>query len=294
MRYILFIFMLVPIIGTGQMLLNPKGEVLEDLPFFNPEFVKEHKVKSFRGYYATKFDHDIIRPNEDSFVYEFDRLGQLVRKYKITMGDTLLSTYIYDYRGNVLIHRETNKFGYHEKRYRYDNQNRVVEMELRRDRYAKMNKLAFELDEKHTVAVEQYEYIPLEGNNYKKVCYNGSGRVYRLEFYYFDKENRLVKIESSLHNGSGRSEINYFYDENGFVEEVKTISRASGTHTNRKLFSYDDGGNVLSRHVYRNDKLVNEQQIVYFEDTGLLKAILTREDEESMITILQFKQYRNF
>lgn len=283
-----------PAFGFSQMLLNPYGQVLEDMPFFNASFIKDHKVKSFRGTYATKYDHDVIRPNEDAFVYEFDRLGQLVRKYKIIKGDTLLSTYIYDYKGNVLIHRETNKFGYYERRYRYDNQNRITEMELRRDKNASMNKMSFELDAKHTVALEKYEYIPLEGNDYKKVCYNSSDRVYRIEFYYFDKLGRLSKKESSLHNGSGRSEMIYFYNKEGLIEEVKTISRASGTHINRKLFTYDEDGNVLSRMQYRNDKLTNEQQLVYFVDSGLLKAILTRENEESMITILQFKQYKNY
>lgn len=273
------------------MLMNPKGEVLEDMPFFNPDFIRKNKVKSFRGEYATKYDHDVIRPNDDAFAYEFDRLGQLVRKFKILKGDTLLSTYIYDYKGNVLIHRETNKWGYYERRYRYDNQDRVIEMELRRDQDTKMNKLSFELNEQHTIATEKYEYLTLEGLDYKKVCYNSAGRVYRIEFYYFDKEGRLSKLESALHNGSGRSEINYFYNGSGQVEEVKTISKASGTHVNRKLFAYDDDGNVLSRHVYRNEKLINEEQLVYFEDSKLLKAILSRVDEESMITILQFKHY---
>lgn len=294
MKRILVICLLFPIMGTSQMLLNPKGDVLEDMPFFNPEFIKKHNIKSFRGGYATKFDHDIIRPNNDAFVYEFDRLGQLVRKFKIHMGDTLLSTYIYDYKGNVIIHRETNKFGYYEHRYRYSSDNRLMEMELRRDKKSHMNKLAFELDEKHTVAHEKYEYIPLEGNDYKRVCYNSADRVYKIEFFYFDSQGRLIKKESALHNGSGRSEINYFYDDQGHVEEVKTISKASRTHTNRKIFTYDEEGNVMSRMMYRNDKVISEEQLVYFEDSKLLKAILSRAEEGSMITILQFTNYKNF
>ncbi|MBD3637815.1 MAG: hypothetical protein HUJ25_10710 [Crocinitomicaceae bacterium] len=281
-------------LSYGQMLLNYRGTVLEDMPFFNPEFIKKHQVKSFRGTYATKFDHDIIRPNSDSFVYEFDRLGQLVRKYKIKMGDTLLSTYIYDYRGNVLIHRETNKYGYYEYRYAYDKRDRVTEMEVRRDSRTTQNKLSFELDESSTVAIEKYEYIALEGLDYKKICYNGAGRVYRNEFYYFNEDGRLAKKESALHNGSGRSEVNYFYDAKGRVEEVKTISKATKTHIKKKLFAYDDEDNVLSRHIYRNDKLLSEEQLVYFEDSKLLKAIISREANQAMLTILQFRQYRNY
>lgn len=294
MKYFLIISILVPLFSSGQMLLNPKGEVLGDMPFFNPGFIKSHQVKSFRGNYATKFDNDIIRPNKDAFVYEFDRLGQLVRKFKILMGDTLLSTYIYNYKGNVLIHRESNKMGYYEHRYRYDDRNRIVKMELRRDKNSSHNKLSFELDENHTISTEKYEYIPLDGIDYKKICYNGADRVYRIEFYYFNDKEQLAKVESALHNGTNRKEVNYFYDEAGRIEEVKTISKASKTHKRKKIFTYDDKGNVLSRHSYRNDKLLSEDQLVYFDDSHLLKAVITREDQSGMLTILQFKSYRSY
>lgn len=276
------------------MLVNPKGEVLEDMPFFNAAFMRDQNVKSFRGNYSTKFDHDIIRPNDDSFVYEFDKLGQLVRKYKILLNDTLISTYQYDYRGNVVVHREKNKFGYHEHRFKYDDRDRMIEMELRRDKVSNYNKLSFELQEENVVAIERYEYIPLEGIDYKKVCYNGAGRVYRIEFFYFNSDKKLSKVESALHNGTGRKEINYFYNEQGLIEEVKTISKASKKKQIRqKLFTYDEEGNVLSRMIYRNDELISEEQLVYFEDTKLLKAVISRTEENKLV-ILQFKSYRRF
>lgn len=289
------ICLLLPVLSYGQMLLNPKGEVLEDMPFFNAAYIKKYKIKSFRGTYATKYDNDIIRKNQDAFVYEFDKLGQLVRKYKILKGDTLLSTYIYDYRGNVLIHRETNKMGYYEHRYTYDSENRVTKMELRRDIETRQNKLSFELDESMTIAKETYEYIPLEGEkDYKKICYNGVGRVFRIEFYYFNEKGKLAKIESALHNGTNRVEVNYFYDNQGRVEEVKTIANSKKTHVNKKLFTYDEDDNVLSRHLYRNDQLLIEEQLIYFEDTKKLKAVISREANQAMLTILQFSSYRNY
>ena len=294
LRSIVVICLLLPVLSFGQMLLNPKGEVLEEMPFFNADFIRKHEVKSFRGSYATKFDHDIIRPNDDAFVYEFDRLGQLVRKYKIMKGDTLLSTYIYDYKGNVLIHRETNKMGYYEYRYAYDSENRMTEMEVRRDNKTAQNKLSFELDEKTTVAKEKYEYLELEGKDYKKMCYNSAGRIYRIEFYYFNDKGQLAKVESALHNGTGRTEVNYFYDNQGRVEEVQTISKSSKTNVKRKLFTYDEDGNVLSRHIYRNDQLIMEEQLVYDEETKLLNAVISREAEQPMLTILEFKSYRKF
>lgn len=276
------------------MVINPKGEVLENTPFFNAEFVKEKNVKSMRGNYATKYDMDIIRPNEDAYVYEFDRLGQMVRQYKIHLGDTLINTYQYDYKGNIMVHRESNKFGYHEYRYKYDQQNRMTEMEMRRDKVSNYNKLSFELDQNKIVSSEKYEYIPLDDGNYKRLCYNSADRIYRIEFYYFDKNGRLFKKESALHNGRNRTEVHFIYDKAGRIIELKSISKATTPIITKKIFEYDEKGDLLAKKVYRDDKIISEEQLVYFEDTGLLKAIISRGDEHNKLTILKFDRYRKF
>jgi len=288
------ILFFLPTLVFGQMLVNPKGEVLEDKPFFNIDFIQKNNSKRISGTYSTKFDRDIIRPSNNKYVYEFDRLGQLVRKYKLHSNDTLIATFLYDYKGNISMHRESNKFGFYEKRFKYDDRDRVIQMELRRDKNSSLNKLSFELDISTVVATERFEYIPLEGIDYKKVCYNSADRIYRIEFYYFNSDGFLAKKESALHNGTGRSEVIYFYNEKGQVEEVKTISKQSGTHTSKKIFEYDEYGNLFSRFVYRNDKLMTEEQLVYFEDNQKLKAIISREKATSMMTILKFTAYTVF
>ncbi|MEX1002531.1 MAG: hypothetical protein WDZ35_10495 [Crocinitomicaceae bacterium] len=291
-RVVLSILLLVPFFTSSQMLLNPKGEVLEEMPFFNPDFIKSLHIKSFRGTYATKFNQDIIRPNDDTFVYEFDRLGQLVRKYKIRLNDTLVTTYQYDYKGNVIVLRESNKYGFHEYRYKYDQRDRLIEMELRRDKKPVRNKLSFELDENTVVAKEKYEYLPLGEMDYKRLCYNQSGRIYKTEFYYFNDRELLAKKESALHNGNNRVEVNYFYNEQDKITEVKTRFISSEREDARKIFTYDEAGNVLSRHIYNGKQLLIEEQLVYKKEDNTLKAILSREANEAMITILQFKEYR--
>ena len=286
--------MLCTTIGWGQMIVNPKGEVLENTPFFNAEFVKSKNVRSIRGNYATKFDMDIIRPNEDAYVYEFDRLGQMVRQYKVHLGDTLINTYQYDYKGNITVHRESNKFGYHEYRYKYDQLNRLTEMELRRDKVSAYNKLSFELDQTKIVSTEKYEYIALDGKNYKRMCYNSAGRIYRIEFYYFDKKERLYKKESALHNGRNRMEVLYFYDKMNRIVELKTISKSTNPIITQKKFEYGENGELLSKKVFRDEKIISEEQLVYHEDTKLLKAIISRGAEHNKLTILKFDKYRKY
>ena len=292
MKFIFFILFLPALIVHAQMLENPRGEILEERPFFNPEFIKKHKIRSFRGNYSTKFNFDIIRPNNDVFVYQFDRLGQLVRKYKILKGDTLATSYQYDYKGNITLRRETNKFGFYEYRFWYDDRDRMTKMEIRREQEVDYNKFSFELDESTIIAVEKYEYISLGQLNYKRICYNKSGRIYKNEYYYFNEDGYLAKRETALHNGNNRVEENYFYDQKNRVTEVKTIFVSAGGRSERKIFEYDEMGNIISRKVYSGENIAQEDQLVYREKDNSLKAIISREAGESMLTILEFKLYR--
>ena len=278
----------------GQMVLNPSGEVLGNRPFFSAEFVKSHRIRSFRGNYSTKFDMDIIRPNEDAFVYEFDNLGQLTRQFKIHLKDTLINTYQYDYKGNIIMHRESNRLGYYEYRYKYDSKNRVIEEEVRRDKIYDHNKWSFELDKTTIVSTERYEYTELEGEDFKKVCYNSANRIYRIEFYYHDEKGRLSKKESAMHNGRGRIEVNYTYNKLNQLIQIETVAKKSNPIINIKAFEYDDQGNVLSKKEFRNDKILSEDQLVYHEETKELRAVISRGQESNKLTILKFDSYRHY
>ena len=276
------------------MLNNPSGEVLGNRPFFNPEFVKNQQIRSIRGNYSTKYDMDVIRPNEDVFVYEFDNLGQLVRQYKIHLKDTLINTYQYDYKGNIVMHRESNKLGYYEYRYKYDDQNRVIEKEVRRDKVYDYNKWSFELDKSAIISTEKFEYIQLTGKDFKKICYNSSNRIYRIEFYYHNLKGLLSKKESAMHNGRGRIEVNYKYNASGLLTEIESTAKKTSPIVTLKTFEYDQKGNVLSKKEFRNNKIFSEDQLVYNEDTKTLRAIISRGQESDKLTILKFDGYRHY
>lgn len=276
------------------MVINTSGEVLGNKPFFNADFVKNLNIRSFRGNYSTKFDLDVIRPNEDSFVYEFDNLGQLVRQYKIHMKDTLINTYQYDYMGNIVMHRESNKLGYYERRYKFDAQNRVIQEELRRDKVYDHNKWSFELEKSTVVSTEKFEYIELTGKDYKKICYNSANRVYRIEFYYYNQDGLLSKKESAMHNGRGRIEVNYEYNGLGQITQIESTAKRTTPIVTLKVFEYDDLGNVLSRKEFRNNKILSEDQLVYDEDSKMLKAVISRGEEANKLTILKFDNYRHY
>jgi len=276
----------------AQMIVNQNGEVFENKPFFNKDFIRKNGIKFIRGNYSTKFDMDVIRPNDDRFVYEFDKLGQLYRQYKIHLNDTLVSTYQYDYKGNILVHKESNRVGYYEYRYTYDEKSRITSLEVRRDYAAQQNKLSFDLDQTKIVSKETYEYESLEGNDYKLKAYNAAGRIYKVQFFYHNEDGQLIKMESALHNGRSRTKTSYSYNSTGQLISVKELSGKGFSIEEEKLFEYDEKGRLSAKKIYRNKKLQNEDQIVYQDDADKLRAIISRGDEKNKLTILKFDEYR--
>lgn len=279
-------------ISFSQMIVNQNGEVFENKPFFNKDFIQKHNIKFIRGNYSTKLDMDIIRPNDDRFVYEFDKLGQLYRQYKIHMNDTLVSTYQYDYKGNVLVHKESNRVGYYEYRYTYDQQGRITSLETRRDYLAQQNKLSFDLDQSKIIAKETYEYEQLEGIDYKLKAYNGSGRIYKVQYYYHNENGQLTEMESALHNGRSRTKKTYQYNENGQLISVTELSGKGFMSEEEKSFEYDEFGRLSAKKIYRNKKLLKEDQIVYQDNNDKLRAIISRGEAKNKLTILKFDEYR--
>lgn len=278
----------------GQMVVNTAGTVFENKPFFNKEFIKSNHIKFIKGNYATKLDMDIIRPNDDKFVYEFDKLGQLYRQYKIHLGDTLISTYQYDFKGNIVVHKESNRVGYYEYRYTYDDKNRMTSLEVRRDYTTQQNKLSFDLDQSKIISKERFVYEKLEGIDYKKVSYNSSDRIYKIQFFYHNEAGQLIEMESALHNGRNRTKTIYQYMQDGQIKSVKQLSGKGFSISEEKRFEYDEKRRLSAKKTFRNRRLIVEDQIVYQDDSDKLRAIISRGDEKNKLTILKFDEYRFF
>ena len=274
----------------AQMLDNSSGVLFSEDPKFNQSFIKRNKIKSVTGYYSTKADYDRIRPTNNIYVYEFNQKGQLIKDYKTYYGDTVVRMYDYNSSNQLIMLRQSDKFGFHAYHYSYDSLNRVISKEYRRDVNGRGSKINFTLDQSLSIYVETYKYEGNE-NQLKKSFYNNLGKLYKQAFYYTDDNGYLYKEESQTINGNARSEANYTYNESGYLREKTTQQQFGGKASTRIKFDYDAQNNILAQHYYRNGVYKTEFQIVYNSATLLLSALLARDIETNVITILKFSNY---
>ncbi len=294
MHFIKLLILSISISGFGQMLDNTNGKTLGETPFFNEDFVKRNKLKSMKGSYSTKADLDYIRGTKDVYYYEFNENGQLIKEYRTQYKDTIISHYTYNDEGQIAELRRSDNGGFYTYIYTYDESGRVLSKEYRRDLNKTGDKMNFQLDRTFSVNTEHFSYMDFDGMDYKKVFYNGIGKVYKEEFYYHNEFGNLKTQESRLKMGTGFSKTTYTYDFKGRVASKKEENQTTSKSVSEWRYEYDEFDNVLAQFYYRNNEYMTEHQIVYDESTYMLGAIILRDEPTNFVTILQFTEYTYF
>ncbi|MFK8038579.1 MAG: hypothetical protein AB8B74_09845 [Crocinitomicaceae bacterium] len=290
-RFLIFGFLVfIHAHGFGQMIDNSSGELFSEDPKFSADFIGRNKIKRIKGYYSTKADYDRIRPTNNVYIYEFNEQGQLIKDYKTYRRDTVVRTYSYNDQNKLSILRQSDQFGFHSYLYGYDSLGRLISKEYRRDVSKTGDKINFDIDQSLSVSTENYTY---EGNTkqLKQKYFNSLGKLYKFAFYYTNENGYLYREETQSINGNSRSETTFNYNVNGFLSE-KTAQKYLGKKiTTRIKFEYDTHNNLQAQHYYRNGVYKTEFQIVYSSQTMLLNALLARDIETNVITILKFSEY---
>jgi hypothetical protein len=278
-------------LACGQMLDNTNATAFEGRPEFVRAFMRNNNIYTIRGSFSTKADKDIIREGKDATYYKFNRFGELTFEYKTIYNDTLFTLYVYDERSNVIIKRNADKYGFQSHHYTYDNRNRIVRIDVRTEENKGQNIFLHVPDETHVTGTEKFEYVDLTETSYKKCYLNGSGIIYREEFFHFDEKNRLIRQEGYQKTGSGKSTVEMTYDQSGRLIEKKAESTVMGHYATKYTYEYDAWGNILSMKFYENETYKTEFQYVYDSDNKFLKAIIMRDAVSHLMTIVKYDLY---
>ena len=278
---------------SAQMLDYSNGELFSEDPKFNAKFIKQNRIKSIKGYYSTKADYDRIRPTNNVYVYEFNNQGLLVKDYKIIRRDTIVRGYKYDLKHNIIELLQSDQYGMHAYHFYYDSLNRIIKKEYRRNENKTGNRIDFKIGKSYIISAQTYSYENAEVG-LKKYYYNSLGKVYQTEFFYFDKNNYLYKQESRSLTGVGSAKTSYTYNSKGLLKEKVKETRLNKKNTSRLSIEYDNFDNIMAQHYYRNGAYKTEHQFVYNSSTLLLSALLSRDIETNVITILKFSNYTFF
>lgn len=272
------------------MLDNQFGNAFTDIPFFNETFILNNKLKALKGEYTFKKAGDIMRKTAYRCEYSFDNKGHLNSTFETRFNngskDTVHNIYEYNKENQLVLVRKKDHGGYQTVHYTLDSLGRIITIETRRDILDENE----EVKKSFVINKETMKY-----NSYpqqqKKTVFNSYNLPYLEEIKYYDSLGYLVNITEKLKMTSSKTIKKYEYNGKGLVSAIRTLSNVDGKYAEEWLYRYDDLGNLIEKHIYRNGKFVTDIQVIYNVDTKLLSSLLTRDVETNFIQILRFMDY---
>lgn len=272
------------------MLDNQFGNAFTDMPFFNETFIFNNKLKALKGEYTFKKAGDIMRKTAYRCEYSFDNKGHLNSTFETRFNngskDTVHNIYEYNKENQLVLVRKKDHGGYQTVHYTLDSLGRIITIETRRDILDDNE----EVEKSFVINKETMKY-----NSYpqqqKKTVFNSYNLPYLEEIKYYDSLGYLVNITEKLKMTSSKTIKKYEYNGKGLVSAIRTLSNVDGKYAEEWLYRYDDLGNLIEKHIYRNGKFVTDIQVIYNVDTKLLSSLLTRDVETNFIQILRFMDY---
>ena len=285
---------IIPFSAFSQMLNNSEGDAFLESPFFNEANIKANKIKKISGSFHFKKINDKIRPTSLVYGCEFDKEGRIIMHFEtskfLDKVDTIVNHYEYNEKGLLHIHRKYDANAYYAEVFEYDDLNRVIRVEYRKDINKNVNPLRFVLDKQYLISFETMSYEKFEQQE-KKTHYNNFGLPFKYTFYYYNDLGYLTQIVENLAVSSGQRTTTFTYNERGLIAEKRMVSSVMGNSSYRIAYVYDPIGNLLSSELHRNGNYTTETQVIYNSKTGLVSSLLKRQIDSQLITILQLDNY---
>jgi hypothetical protein len=293
-KWIICFFVLSAGVSNAQVLDNRNGEAFTDRPFFNESFIKENKLKRLQGYYVYKKQGQLMKETKYKYSYEFDKEGHLISTFETRKDDgtrdTTWNFYEYNASNNLYIHRKTDQDGFATVYYGYDSLGRVISEEQMRDFVDSgtnmiCRSLSFNKEE-----IKYFEY----DHQVKRTRFNSYGLPYLDEYINYNELGYLVERLERIKMTSTTYTYTYEYNETGKLAAIRKSSNQQEGYLEELLFRYDDLGNLIEKHLYRNGVFTTDIQIIYNSKTKLLATVITRQVSTGFMMILRFKDYEYF
>lgn len=280
-------FLALQLGAIAQLLDNRNGNAFTDHPFFNAEYVRMNKIKELKGQYTYKKPGETMKETKFFYSYEFDRLGRLISTFETRTDDGSIDTtwnrYFYGENNLILEHIRGDKNGFTSSMYEYDTNYRIIS-EANTRRY------------KDSLGVEQITILNKETMSYseydgqvKKTTHNSFGNPYMEEWTYHNDLGYLTTIVNRQIMTSTVYTLQYNYDDNGYLAEIKKIKDTDSIPLERTTFTYDKFGNIQEKKYYRNEIFITETAMLYNEKSMLLSYVITKDVPTGYLMILGFK-----
>lgn len=290
--FFLFLLLISANSVRSQILDNQFGNAFTDVPFFNTSFIKKNKLKMLKGYFVYKKRNSTMEDTDFEFVYNFNTDGQLASTYETRKGDGTdninWNKYSYNQEGKLVDHKSTDNDGYNGVGYQYDVDGLLVKESFYRDfDTSNLNANPIEFNS------ESWKYY-VDGNFTKRTRHNSYGLPYMDEFIYKNDLGYIVKREELLKMTSTRYIYDYKYNDKGLLSGIVKSQAGTPTPIEEFRFDYDELGNLIEKHLYKDGVFVTDFQIIYNSKTKLLSSIIIRDVATGFLIIIRFKSYEFF
>lgn len=271
--------------GFSQMLSPLTGRDFSVYQKFNPTFIKNQGIAEIRCEKEIKRDGDRIRKTQQVDVYHFHPDGRLkmVSKINFKLRDTAI-TY-FEYVGSRLdCEVKNDAAGMYSYCYEYGKDG--LPLSRKYGRASRFQSLTVSVDPAPLpeVTSEVYSHSRYE-DQLHSTLYNSANRPYQKEIRYYDEHEYLIKYLKTFVMSSAILKENYAYNAGGWLSEH--ISN-DGSKEIKKVFSYDEIGNILVEDAYVNGQIDHHLEYVYNEDDMRIRAELQREDKHTQIVITNY------
>ena len=292
MKFIVLIFTGLSLGLNAQVLDNRNGEAFTDVPFFNDDFVRTNKLKKIKGEFQYMKRGNGLRSTEFKYIYEFDKSGRLISTFETRADkgiiDTTWNKYKYDVDNNMIVHSKTDMEGFLTVKYTHDSIGRVLTEEYIRDldRAGKVvRSLSFNKE-----SIKYASYVL----QMKRTFYNNYDLPYLDEYFNYNELGYLIERIERIKMTSAVYTYNYEYNREGKLSAIRKSSNRTEGFLEEFLFKYDELGNLIEKHIYKNGEFITDIQIIYSSKTKLLSSVITREVSTDFMMILRFNNYEFF
>lgn len=290
---------------------------------FNTGYIKEQKIKSITFDIIDKKDFQVAEDKGLLNYYEFNQQGLLARYYytsivkiiekeyhhnavyrkkrKISNAysytkneyvyDTVSTTYFYDNLDLLKLKRYNDGPYYESKYYTYSPANRPTSEKRFKETNASENKLDFKLGAQTMLSQESFDYVVTGKNQYKKICKNDEGRIYKEIICNYNEKQQLTGFNEQYTATWITQTGDFIYNDKGQLISATYKSNSNGELEQSRTYEYDANDCLLTEKQYKNGVLLKEISYVTDQAKKLTSYIIRDPNGKSMRIVKLIYQY---
>jgi hypothetical protein len=318
-KNIFFIFLLLFIDCKAQIINNKPVDIYAGPINFNPDVIKQNKIKSIVMDIVDKPDGAVIIDKNAAQGYEFDNNGRLTRYYYTILNktethevnvpeikrhgrvirpattddvtkyinDTIFVNIFYDDHNRIIAKRMRTEDYYDAFYYEYNDQGQIKKEMHCKETNVSENKNEFKLGVQKILSTETFVYTMLTPTQLKKQCLNDEGREYKKAIINYDDKGSQLSENYEFIVTWMREENTYIYNADKQLLEYTFTNNESGELKKRSVFEYNKNGMLLTEKKFKNNVLTDEINYLYDETNTFIKSEVNRDYINASIGIVK-------